>query len=317
VDLSELGGFLKSRRDRIRPRDVGLPTGPRRRVPGLRRDEVAQLAGASVDYYIELERGTAQPSEQMLASLARALRLTRDERDHLYQLAGRPCPPAGGAAAHVSPGMLDLMDRLVGTPARVITDLHVVLVQNRLAEALLGPAPAGTGPRAGFVYRWFTDPAARSLYPAEDHARHAETFVADLRAAMARRGKGDEEANGMITELLGRSGEFAELWSRHDVAVRRMDTKRIVHPALGVIDVNCLNLLTEDATQRLLWFSPVPGTDAVEKLELLSVLGTQDLESEDRRAGDLRGGDLEARDLTVHDLATQDLGADPGQSPPR
>lgn len=254
-----------------------MPTGPRRRVPGLRRDEVAQLAGASVDYYIELERGAAQPSEQMLAALARALRLTRDERDHLYQLAGRPLPPAGGGAAHVNPGMLDLLDRLVGTPARVITDLHVVLVQNRLAEALLGPPPPGTGARAGFVYRWFTDPAARELHPAEDHARHAESFVADLRAAMARRGRADAEANGMVAELLERSGEFAELWNRHDVAVRRMDTKRIVHQSVGVIDLNCLNLLAEDGSQRLLWFSPVAGTDAVEKLELLSVLGTQDV----------------------------------------
>ena len=280
MDLAELGGFLKSRRDRIRPPDVGLPSGPRRRVPGLRRDEVAQLAGASVDYYIELERGAAQPSEQMLAALARALRLSRDERDHLYHLAGRPVPPPGSGASHVHPAMLDLLDRLVDTPARVITDLHVVLVQNSLAHALLGPPPPGTGPKAGFVYRWFTDPAARALYPPEDHTRHAETFVADLRAAVARRGKHDEESRGMVAELLRRSPEFAELWSRHDVAVRRMETKRIVHPALGVIDVNCLNLLAEDGSQRLLWFSPVPGTDAVEKLELLSVLGTQDLASD-------------------------------------
>ncbi|MEZ0110798.1 transcriptional regulator with XRE-family HTH domain [Catenulispora sp. EB89] len=284
MDLAELGGFLKSRRDRIRPREVGLPTGPRRRVPGLRRDEVAQLAGASVDYYIELERGGAQPSEQMLAALARALRLNRDERDHLYHLAGRPVPPVGGAAAHVSPGMMDLMDRLAGTPARVITDLHVVLVQNPLAEALLGPVPPGTGPRAGFVYRWFTEPAARELYPPEDHERHALTFVADLRAAAARRGKRDEETRGMVAELLERSEEFARIWARHDVAVHLMDTKRIVHPALGVIDVNCLNLLTEDGSQRLLWFSPVPGTDAVEKLELLSVLGTQDLAADPSRS---------------------------------
>ncbi|WP_194909534.1 MmyB family transcriptional regulator [Catenulispora rubra] len=284
MDLAELGGFLKSRRDRIRPREVGLPTGPRRRVPGLRRDEVAQLAGASVDYYIELERGGAQPSEQMLAALARALRLNRDERDHLYHLAGRPLPPAGGAAAHVSPGMMDLMDRLVGTPARVITDLHVVLVQNPLAEALLGPVPPGTGPRAGFVYRWFTEPAARALYPPEDHERHALTFVADLRAAAARRGKHDTETRGMVAELLERSEEFARIWDRHDVAVHLMDTKRIVHPALGLIDVNCLNLLTEDGSQRLLWFSPVPGTDAVEKLELLSVLGTQDLAADPSRS---------------------------------
>ena len=101
MDLAELGSFLKSRRDRIGPREVGLPVGPRRRVPGLRRDEVAQLAGASTDYYLELERGAAQPSEQMLAALARALRLTNDERDHAYQLAGRAVPPSGSSGAHV------------------------------------------------------------------------------------------------------------------------------------------------------------------------------------------------------------------------
>jgi transcriptional regulator with XRE-family HTH domain len=278
VNLAELGAFLKSRRDRIRPADVGLPTGPRRRVPGLRRDEVAQLAGASVDYYIELERGAgAQPSEQMLAALARALRLTLDERNHVYHLAGRPVPPAGSGASHVHPGMLDLLDRLQNTPAQVITDLHVPLLQNRLAVALLGPAPRVSGMRASMVYRWFAEPAARGIYPEADHPHHAETFVADLRAAAARRGGRDEECTTMVAELLRRSSEFAELWERYDVAVRRSDQKRIVHPSLGVIDVNCLNLLSEDGRQRLLWFSPVIGTDAVEKLELLSVLGTQDL----------------------------------------
>jgi transcriptional regulator with XRE-family HTH domain len=278
VNLAELGAFLKSRRDRIRPADVGLPTGPRRRVPGLRRDEVAQLAGASVDYYIELERGAgAQPSEQMLAALARALRLTLDERNHLYHLAGRPLPASGGAASHVEPGLLNLFDRLDATPARVITDLHVPLLQNRLAAALLGPAPQVTGMRASFVYRWFTEPAARTIYPEADRPHHAETFVADLRAAAARRGPQDEECAALVAELRRRSGEFAELWERHDVAVRRSEQKRIVHPSLGVIEVNCLNLFSEDGRQRLLWFSPVAGTDAVEKLELLSVLGTQDL----------------------------------------
>jgi transcriptional regulator with XRE-family HTH domain len=284
VNLAELGVFLRSRRDRIRPSDVGLPTGPRRRVPGLRRDEVAQLAGASVDYYIELERGSgAQPSEQMLAALARALRLDVDERDHLYHLAGRPLPPSSGATAHVHPGMLDLLDRLTTTPAQVITDLHVTLVQNRLAVALLGPAPAVTGMSAGFVHRWFTDPTARSIYPPEDHRHHSESFVADLRAAVARRGGNDPEAADLVAELLRRSTEFAALWERHDVSVRRSDRKRIVHPTLGVIDVNCLNLFSEDGRQRLLWFSPVPGTDSIEKLELLSVVGTQDLVADHER----------------------------------
>lgn len=278
MNLAELGAFLTTRRHRIRPSDVGLPAGPRRRVPGLRRDEVAQLAGASVDYYIELERGAgAQPSEQMLAAIARALRLTKDERDHIYHLAGRPVPQSGGPASHVHPGMLDLLDRLTTTPAQVITDLHVTLVQNRLAVALLGPAPEPVGMRASFVYQWFADPDGRTRYPPEDHARQSESFVADLRAAVARRGGRDDEANAMVAELRRRSPEFAALWERHDVAVRRSDRKRIVHPGLGVIDVNCLVLFSEDGRQRLLWFTPAVGTDSVEQLELLAVVGTQDL----------------------------------------
>lgn len=281
MNLVELGAFLKSRRDRIRPADVGLPTGPRRRVPGLRRDEVAQLAGASVDYYIEIERGAgAQPSEQMLAALARALRLSMDERNHVYHLAGRPLPPAGGPAAHVHPGMLDLLGRLTNTPARVITDLHVMLVQNPLAQALLGPAPQGSGIQASFVYRWFTDPVARRIYPPENHERHSQSFVADLRAAVARRGGRDPESAEMVTRLRSQSPEFTALWDRHDVAVRREDRKSIVHPHLGLLEVNCLHLFSEDGSQRLLWFTPAVGTDSVEKLELLSVLGTQELAAE-------------------------------------
>lgn len=281
MDLAELGAFLKSRRDRIRPADVGLPEGPRRRVTGLRRDEVAALAGASTDYYIEIERGSAQPSEQMLAALARALRLSRDERDHIYYLAHRALPASGGPAAHVHPGMLDLLDRLTTTPAQVITDLHVSLVQNRLAVALLGPAPARTGLDASLVYRWFTDPQARLMYPEEDHGHLSRAFVADLRAAVARRGTRDDEATRIVSQLEQRSTEFAALWSRREVAVRRADRKRIVHPSLGILELNCLNLLSEDGRQRLLWFTPVPGTDSIEQLELLSVLGIQDLLPDD------------------------------------
>ncbi|RZS91621.1 helix-turn-helix protein [Motilibacter rhizosphaerae] len=277
MDLAELGAFLKSRRDRIRPADVGLPAGPRRRVPGLRRDEVASLAGASVDYYIELERGTAQPSDQMLAAIARALRLTIDERDHAFHLAGRAVPVSGTPASHVHPALLDLLDRLAGTPAQVITDLHVTLVQNPLARALLGPPVEGTGYQASLVHRWFVDPSVRAMYPAEDHEHHTRTFVADLRAAVARRGQDPGDAGALVRDLLQRSPEFAEHWARHEVAVRRQDTKRIVHPSVGVVDVTCLNLFSEDGRQRLLWFTPVPGTTAVEQLELLGVVGTQDL----------------------------------------
>jgi transcriptional regulator with XRE-family HTH domain len=275
---TELGVFLRSRRERIRPADVGLPSGPRRRVPGLRRDEVAQLAGASVDYYNELERGAgSQPSEQMVAALARALRLTADERDYLYHLADRPVPAAGSAASHVHPGMLDLLTRLTSTPAQVITDLHVTLVQNPLAVALLGDHSGFRGARASFVHRWFTDPAARNLYPEADHGEQSRAFVADLRAAAARRDSKDTEASSMIGSLLGSSREFADLWADHDVAFRRNDRKRLNHPAIGLIEVNCLSLFSEDGRQRLLWFTPAVGTDSADVLDLLAVIGTQEI----------------------------------------
>jgi len=281
VNLPELGAFLRTRRDRIRPAEVGLPQGPRRRVPGLRREEVAQLAALSADYYTELERGSAkngvQPSAQTLAALARALRLNGDERDHLFHLAERPVPPsAHGPSAHVQPALLGLLDRLSNTPARVITDLHETLVENDLARNLLGKSPAHRGPTASFVYRWFTDPQARERYPSEDHPHHSRVFVADLQSAAARRGR-DAEVTKMIAVLRRRSREFAALWDTHDVAVRRMDHKKIVHPTLGIIELDCYSLLSEDGRQRLLWFTAPPGSPGAEQLELLSVIGTQDL----------------------------------------
>lgn len=283
MNLPELAAFLKSRRDRIRPADVGLPTGPRRRVPGLRREEVAQLAGLSADYYTELERGRgAQPSAQTLAALARALRLRGDERDHVFHLAARPVPPAAhGPAAHVQPALLGLLDRLTTTPAQVITDLHETLVQNEAAAALIGRPPAVRGPAASFVHRWFTDPAARALYPADDHPHHSRVFVADLQAVAARRGR-DREVAGMVAALRRRSAEFAALWDTHDVALRRADHKRVVHPVLGVVELDCHSLFSEDGRQRLLWFTAPPGSAGAARLELLSVIGTQDMSADER-----------------------------------
>ena len=277
MNLAELGRFLQSRRARITPAEVGLPAGPRRRVLGLRRDEVAQLAGASVDYYIELERGRgAQPSTQMLAALARALRLDADEREHLFRLAGRPAPAVHGTAVHVPPAMLALLDRLDTTPAQIITDLHETVTQNRLAAALLGPPFHRSGPAASFLYRWFTDADSRSIYPEEDHPHHSKVLVCDLRAAVARRAH-DDPATEMVAQLRAASAEFTTLWDSGDVAVRRGERKRINHPALGVLDINCQNLFSEDGRQRLQFFTAPPGSPAVEQLRLLGVIGIQDL----------------------------------------
>ncbi|WP_084774834.1 helix-turn-helix transcriptional regulator [Nonomuraea candida] len=279
MNLRELAAFLKTRRARVRPADVGLPAGPRRRVPGLRREEVAQLAGLSADYYTELERGRgAQPSAQALSALARALRLEGDERDHLFHLAGRPVPAphAPAATAHVEPAMLGLLDRLATTPAMIITDLHETLVQNDLAAALLGRHPMRRGLEASYVYRWFTDPAARALYPPDEHPHHSRVFVSDLRAVAARRGR-DAHVVRMVVALRRRSPEFAALWDGHDVALRRADHKRLLHPALGVIEVDCHSLFSEDGRRRLLWFTAPAGSRGAAQLELLSVIGTQDM----------------------------------------
>ncbi|MER5942359.1 helix-turn-helix transcriptional regulator [Streptomyces sp. NPDC001928] len=283
MNLSELAAFLKSRRARVRPHDVGLTAGPRRRVPGLRREEVAQLAGLSADYYTELERGRgAQPSDQTLAALSRALRLSRDERDHLFHLADRRIPPAAhGPAAHVEPGLLSLLDRLTTTPAMVITALHETLAQNALGAALVGAhppvgAPAAAGPTTGFLYRWFTEPSSRDLYPPEDHSHHSAVFVSDLRAVAARHGR-DAGIAGLVARLRRSSEEFTALWDTGDVGVRRADHKRIVHPTLGVIEVDCHSLFSEDGHQRLLWFTASPDSQGAARLELLPVVGRQDM----------------------------------------
>ncbi|RKN04239.1 helix-turn-helix transcriptional regulator [Streptomyces radicis] len=270
MNLGELGAFLRTRRSRVRPDDVGLKPGPRRRVPGLRRDEVAHLAGVSVDYYTELERGRgARPSEQMLRALARALRLSQDEHDHLFHLAGRPAPSRHGSATPVEGALLALLDRLDGTPAQIITDLHEPLIRNGLAVALLGRVPGGPGRGESLVHRWFTQPRARACYVPEDHAHHSRVFVADLRAVVARRGR-DQETTALVAELRRRSPEFATLWDSGDVAVRRRDRKRMIHPALGLIEVDCHRVFSEDGRQRLVWFTSPPDAPADARIELLS-----------------------------------------------
>lgn len=277
VDRKDLADFLRRRRELLQPPDVGLPAGVRRRTPGLRRHEVAQLAGMSPDYYIRLEQGRGpQPSPQMLTALTRALRLNRDERDHLFHLAGHPAPPTFGADEHVSPGLLRLLDAFTALPAQVISDLGAILVQNPMAVTLLGEQTAFTGLARSFTYRWFTDPTAREIYPPEDHGFQSRAQVADLRAAVALRPH-DPLADKLVRALRSTSPEFAALWDRHDVAVRRSDRKRIVHPAVGIIDIDCEVLTTARQDQRLLVFTPRPGTAAVGQLELLRVIGSQDL----------------------------------------
>ncbi|GAA4674958.1 helix-turn-helix domain-containing protein [Frondihabitans cladoniiphilus] len=276
MDREQLADFLRRRREALRPSDVGLGDGARRRTPGLRREEVAQLAGMSVDYVGRLEQQRAsQPSEQMLGAIARALRLTLDERDHPWRLAGHNPPAHRGSGEHVHPTLLRILDRLGDTPAQVVDDLGYGLAQNRLAKALFPDGEAFAGLDRSLVHRWFLHPRGRDVYPPEDHEYQSRVQVAELRASLGRRGGEDARARALVDSLLAGSAEFRGLWERHDVAVRLGESKRIVHPELGVIAVDCQILHVDDDSQKLLVFTATPGTPAVAQLELLGVIGQQ------------------------------------------
>lgn len=275
MDRAALADFLRRRREALQPEDVGLPPGARRRAPGLRREEVASLAVMSTDYYTRLEQQRGpQPSAQMLASLARALRLTDDERRYLFQICGHNAPATLSAVTHVAPALLRVMDRLSDTPALILSDLGETLVQNRPAEALFGDVSGYTGLARYEIYRWFTIPAVRRRYPEHDHARQSRSLVANLRAAHGARGPGSQ-AGELVRALQKESPEFAELWERHEVAKRFEDHKVLIHPELGEIEVDCQVLFTEDQAQALLVLTAPPRSEGDEKLRLLNVVGQQ------------------------------------------
>jgi transcriptional regulator with XRE-family HTH domain len=273
MDRPALAVFLRRRRETLQPEDVGLPEGARRRTSGLRREEVAALAAMSTDYYTRLEQQRGpQPSEQTLAALARAMRLTGGERDYLFQIAGRNAPAAGTTATHVAPALLRVLDRLTDTPALIISNLGETLVQNQLAEALFGDVSGYTGLARSGIYRWFTDPAARMRYPKGDRDRQSRSQVANLRAAYGSMGR-QSRAGDLVRALQKASTEFAELWERHEVAKRFEDHKTLIHPELGPIELDCQALFTEDQSQALLVLTAPLRTEGYEKLQLLAVLG--------------------------------------------
>lgn len=279
MDREQLADFLRRRREALRPEDVALARGPRRRTKGLRREEVAGLAHMSTDYYARLEQGRGpRPSEQMLTALSRALRLSRDERDHLFRLAGHTPPPRSRRTDHVSPALMRVLDRL-DTPAQVVSDLGETLAQNPAAMALLGDQTSYSGANRSLVYRWFTDPRERRIYPPEDHDRHSRTYVAGMRMILSR-DPDDARVQELLAALRAASPEFAELWDRHEVGFLRdsEEPKRVLHPELGLLELNCQTLVAENDAQVLLVYTATPGTEDYEKLQLLSVIGDQQLD---------------------------------------
>jgi transcriptional regulator with XRE-family HTH domain len=258
-----LGEFLKARRALVSPEEVGLPDHGRRHVPGLRREELAMLAGVSSDYYVRLEQGRdTHPSEQVLDALARALRLDDAEAEHLRRLA-RPGPPPRRRrrAERVSPVLQRLLDGWAN-PAFVLGRRMDVLAANPLALAL--QLPVGMN----MVRSVFLEPGARDFYP--DWEVVARDTVATLR------GLADLEDPGVI-ELVGelsvRSPEFARLWARHDVRYKADGVKRIRHPLVGVLELEFESLGVNAAPgQLVVAYSARPGSDSERALALLGTL---------------------------------------------
>jgi len=274
MDRGELARFLRGRREALQPEDVGLPRRRRRRASGLRREEVAELAAVSADYYgrIEQQRGS-RPSPGVLASLARALRLTPEEHAHLLRLAGHPVPPRG-AAEPVDAGILQIFHRLEDAPAQITDRRGEVLAQNRLARLLLGDQTRYTGLARSLAYRWFTDPAERLLTPPDEREGHSRTLVAHLLDAHTRDPK-DARTAALVDALLAESPEFAALWRDSPVVGPYCPAKRIDHPVVGPMDLNGRTLLDPVHAHLLTVFTPAtPDTES--RLALLSVLSADE-----------------------------------------
>jgi transcriptional regulator with XRE-family HTH domain len=260
MNRSDLATFLRTRRHRLRPADVGLPGAGPRRTPGLRRQEVAQLAGMSVDYYIRLEQARGpRPSRQILAALARALLLTTDEREYLFRLAGESPPPAARPSREISPGLRNLLDSLPETPAYVVDAKYDILAWNRLATHFIGDLSGFAGSDRNMIRWMFRLPAAAVPWSEPETARFARSTVADLRAAYARY-PADPGIGALVTELLGVSPPFAEMWAEHEVESRRPLIKRVDHPLTGPLEFECQILHVPDTGQRMIVYCAAPGS---------------------------------------------------------
>ena len=260
LNRDDLATFLRTRRQRLQPAEVGLPDVRPRRTPGLRRQEVAQLAGMSVDYYIRLEQARGpRPSRQVLAALARALMLTADEREYLFRVAGENPPASASPSREVSPGIRNLIDSLHDTPAYVVDAKYDVLAWNTLATHFIGDL-SGFAESDRNMIRWvFRLPASAVPWTDPDAVRFTRSTVADLRASYARYPT-DPGIRALVTELLGSSPRFAAIWAEQDVETRRPLVKRVDHPLAGPLEFECQVLHIPDTGQRLITYCAAPGS---------------------------------------------------------
>jgi len=294
---NEIRDFLTTRRARITPEQAGLPAwGGNRRVAGLRREEVAMLAGVSIDYYVRLERGRAAgASESVLEGIARALQLDEAERAHLFDLARtasapaiprtprRPASQPGRGPGGIRPSVRRILDSMATAPAYVRNARMDILGANRLGTALFAPvltSPAQPANNARFL---FLDPAALEFYP--DWERQAQDVVAMLRTEAGRNPR-DRALSNLIGELSTRSEHFRTWWAAHNVRFHRTGVKRFHHPAVGDLTLTYEALdLAADEGLRVSAYSAEPGTPSDDALRLLaSWAATLDQSSHESRS---------------------------------
>ncbi|MGW6201583.1 helix-turn-helix transcriptional regulator [Kribbella sp. NPDC055110] len=276
MDRDGLAEFLRVRRESLQPSDVGLPAGLRRRTPGLRREEVASLATMSTDYYTRLEQGRGpRPSRAVLTGLARALRLSDDERGHLFRLAGEQPAPPPGPPVEVRTGVLRMLARL-DVPGLVLDAKYDVLAWNPLAAALITDFSA-IPPRGRNLLRLrFLTDRQHELFGEEATREFAREAAADLRAATSTY-PNDSALAQLVEDLLAGSPEFAEIWARHEVGRQQTLCQTIFHPQVGQIDVICEVLVVPERDQRVVLYTAEPGSASEQAIRLLDVIGLQEL----------------------------------------
>jgi transcriptional regulator with XRE-family HTH domain len=271
----ELAGCLRSWRERLGPVDAGLPAGNHRRVPGLRREEVAQLAGVSLDYLARLEQGrAANPSPSVLTSLARALRLTNDERSHLFRLAGHAEPAAGTIDRHITPSLQRLLDRLTDAPVMVLDAAGELVASNALATALIGDLSGASRRERNIIWRQFTGSSSRVVRTPAEQAEGEAAHVAELHDALGRY-PADGQLHALIEDLRALSPRFAQLWEQRPVARHPARRKTFMHPEVGAITLDCDVLTVQGSDLRVIVYTAPAGSSDADSLALLAAIGLQ------------------------------------------
>ncbi|MFI6996011.1 helix-turn-helix transcriptional regulator [Nocardia sp. NPDC050175] len=274
---AEFGKAVRRWRDRVAPEAAGLPAGGHRRAPGLRREELALLAGISVDYITRLEQGRASnPSTQVVEALARGLRLSATERAHLFRLAGLALPDPDTVPTYITSSVQRVLDRLTGTPVAVYDATWTLLQFNQPYAALMGEPPGPHDNNRNGVWRHFVGPGIPSRRTPEATRAHETSLVSDLRAAAAQY-PADLRLRKLIADLRANSTRFAELWNSGAVGRREAAQKTIDHPRVGPVTMDCDILTVAGSDLRIMIYTAEPGTEDAERLALLTVLGTQSL----------------------------------------